>query len=328
MNELFIVTGALGHLGNTIIRYLMKQNVEIRGLIMPHEKSPHTQQVQYSHGDVRDLKSLLPLFEHIENKKVYVIHTAGIISMDEYITPLLYEVNVRGVRNVVSLCLQKHVYRFIYVSSVHALKQEDGIISETSYFSSELVKGGYAKTKAEATSFVLSSVNLGLNGIVVLPSGIIGPYGDSSNYLVQFINDYIHYHLWTCVKGGYDFVDVRDVAMGCLLAARKGRVGECYILSSQYYEMKSLLNIVKQIHEGPRLVMVPTLLAKACLPIIQGLAKLKKQRPLYTPYSLYTITHSHFFSHQKASEELGYTTRPMEVTLKDTVLWLTKGKSN
>ena len=86
------------------------------------------------HGDVRDLKSLLPLFEHIENKKVYVIHTAGIISMDEYITPLLYEVNVRGVRNVVSLCLQKHVYRFIYVSSVHALKQEDGIISETSYF--------------------------------------------------------------------------------------------------------------------------------------------------------------------------------------------------
>ena len=186
MNELFIVTGALGHLGNTIIRYLMKQNVEIRGLIMPHEKSPHTQQVQYFHGDVRDLKSLLPLFEHIENKKVYVIHTAGIISMDEYITPLLYEVNVRGVRNVVSLCLQKHVYRFIYVSSVHALKQEDGIISETSYFSSELVKGGYAKTKAEATSFVLSSVNLGLNGIVVLPSGIIGPYGDSSNYLVQF----------------------------------------------------------------------------------------------------------------------------------------------
>ena len=118
------------------------------------------------------------------------------------------------------------------------------------------------------------------------------------------------------------------VMLGCLLAARKGRVGECYILSSQYYEMKSLLNIVKQIHEGPRLVMVPTLLAKACLPIIQGLAKLKKQRPLYTPYSLYTITHSHFFSHQKASEELGYTTRPMEVTLKDTVLWLTKGKSN
>ena len=86
MNELFIVTGALGHLGNTIIRYLMKQNVEIRGLIMPHEKSPHTQQVQYFHGDVRDLKSLLPLFEHIENKKVYVIHTAGIISMDEYLS--------------------------------------------------------------------------------------------------------------------------------------------------------------------------------------------------------------------------------------------------
>ena len=47
MNELFIVTGALGHLGNTIIRYLMKQNVEIRGLIMPHEKSPHTQQVPW-----------------------------------------------------------------------------------------------------------------------------------------------------------------------------------------------------------------------------------------------------------------------------------------
>ena len=79
------------------------------------------------------------------------------------------------------------------------------------------------------------------------PSGILGPFGGTGNYLVQLVNDYIMGRLPACVKGGYDFVDVRDVAQGCLLAADKGRKGECYILSNRHYEIREVLAMVHRL---------------------------------------------------------------------------------
>ena len=69
--------------------------------------------------------------------------------------------------------------------------------------------GGYAKTKAEATRAVLKAAEEGLDVVVVHPSGILGPYDRSGNHLVQMVSEYLRGTLPACVKGGYDFVDVR-----------------------------------------------------------------------------------------------------------------------
>ena len=95
--------------------------------------------------------------------------------------------------------------------------------------------GPYAKTKAEATQAVLEAVKQGLNAVVVHPSGIIGPYDNGNNHIVKLAKDYISGKLLAGVIGGYDFVDVRDVAKGCIAAVDKGEVGECYILSNRFY---------------------------------------------------------------------------------------------
>ena len=58
-----------------------------------------------------------------------------------------------------------------------------------------------------------------------IPTGILGPYDKKGNYVVQFIYDYMKGSLPAGVKGGYDFVDVRDVAEGCLAAAEQGTCG-------------------------------------------------------------------------------------------------------
>ena len=63
---------------------------------------------------------------------------------------------------------------------------------------------------------------------------IFGSVYIGNNHLVQMVRDYMRGRITACVKGGYDFVDVRDVAQGCLLAAEKGRTGRCYILSGEY----------------------------------------------------------------------------------------------
>lgn len=324
MKNLYIITGAHGHLGNTLIRLLEKENAEIRGLILPDEPEQNHDNVTYIKGDVRSADSLRPLFENTQDRKVYVIHTAGIISIAASASPLLYDVNVKGTQNIISLCQEYSVERLIYVSSVHAIPEKDkyAVLKEIDSFSPETVDGGYAKTKALASQLVMDAAAQGLDAVILHPSGIIGPYDRSGNHLVQMITDYISGSLPACVKGGYDFVDVRDVAEGCLLAAQKGKAGECYILSNRHYEIKEVLAMVrKHWRSARRLPVLPVWFARMAVPFIQAHAKRKKSRPLYTAYSLHTLESNDKFSHNKATKELGYSPRDLEQTIIDTIRW-------
>ena len=99
-------------------------------------------------------------------------------------------------------------------------------------------------------------------------------------------------------RQGYDFVDVRDVAQGCLLALEKGKTGECYILSNRHYEIKDVLKMVRMIAGGRRLPVLPMWMARASVPFMKLYAKCKKERPLYTKYSPVSYTHLDVYKRQ------------------------------
>ena len=329
MERMYIITGASGHLGSTILRQLKGQPCQVRGLILPSEERQDIENITYVKGDVRDPESLKPLFEGCEEKETYVIHTAGIVDISGQETPVMRDVNVNGTKNILALCRQFPVKRLVHVSSVHAIPEKDSlsVLREVSYFSPDLVEGGYAKTKAEATQAVLDAVSDGLDAVVVHPSGIIGPYDAAGNHLVQLVKDYISGKLPACVRGGYDFVDVRDVADGCLKAALYGRRGECYILSNRHYEIKDVLQMVRQIVHGRKLPVLPVWMAKMAAPFMGWVAKKKNRRPLFTKYSLYTLSSNDRFDHVKATCELHYRPRDLYQTIYDTVMWLKKKKA-
>ena len=163
--------------------------------------------------------------------------------------------------------------------------------------------GGYAKTKAEATQAVLDAAAQGQDVVVVHPSGILGPYDQAGNHIVQLVKDYMRGKLPACVRGGYDFVDVRDVAQGCLLAAEKGKAGSCYILSNRHYEAKDILAMVRDVQGGRKLPVLPLWMARAAAPLFTAWARLTKRRPLFTKYSLHTLGTNDRFSHDKATAE-------------------------
>ena len=329
MTTLYIVTGAAGHLGSTILRKLRRAGAVVRGLLLPGEQPPVSPRegegkLAYIRGDVRDRASLRPLFEGTEHRRVVVFHTAGIVDIADEVTPAMAEVNVGGTKNMIDLCREHPGCRLVYVSSVHAIPEKDSlhVLEEVSHFSPDEVVGGYAKTKAIATQAVMDAAREGLDAVVVHPSGILGPYDSSRNHLVQLVSDYLHGRLPACVNGGYDFVDVRDVADGCLAAAEKGRAGECYILSNRHYEVKDVLGMVKKIGGGRKLPVLPMWMARAAAPVIGWAAKRKNRRPLYTRYSLYTLKSNDRFSHDKATRELGYHPRDLYQTIADTVAWM------
>ena len=323
---IYLVTGACGHLGSQIVGQLATRGEKIRVLKLPGENDSllDGRKVESFFGDVRDMDSLRPFFQVEPGDEAYVIHAAGIVTIAAKVDENLRRVNVEGTRNIVALCQETKVRRLLYVSSVHALpeKPRGEIIRESDAFDGNAVTGAYAKTKAEATQIVLDAGQKGLDVVVVHPSGIIGPGDMGSNHSNQIFRDYMYGHLPAVVKGGYDFVDVRDVAKGCILALERGKPGSCYILSNAHYEIRQLTDMLAKFAGiKMRPLVLPLWLVSAFAPLAETLDKLRSRRPLFTRYSLYTISTNDCFSSEKAKDELGYTVRPMEETMRDFVLW-------
>lgn len=324
---LYIVTGAAGHLGSVLIRQLAAARRQVRGLILPGQRPLfEAPGVAYYQGDVTEAASLGPLFEGAEG--AWVIHAAGLISISQGITPQMEKVNVKGVQTIVNLCLAHGAARLVYVSSVHALPEgrRGTVIREQAAFSPDAVVGGYAKTKAMASQLVMDAVAGGLNAVLVHPSGIIGPFDDGANHLVQLLRSYWEGKLPAGVRGGYDFADVRDVARGCLAAAAQGRRGEGYILSGRYATIGELMADVRLVAPVRPVPLLPVALARLAAPFVEGRARRAGKRPLFTRYSLHTLRCNSLFSHEKAEGELGYVPRDLKATVADTIFWL-QGKA-
>lgn len=326
MNKIYIITGANGFLGNNIIRKLeQEKNSEIRAFVLKGEsiKSLENLKCKIYYGDVTKKESLESVFENTEGKEVFVIHCAGIVYIKSKYNPLVYNVNVNGTKNIVDKVLNINA-KLVYISSVHAIPECDGVITETVDFDPNRVEGLYAKTKAEAAKYVMDAVKTkNLNACIIHPSGIIGPNDYGNSHLTELVKEVASGKLFACVKGGYDFVDVRDVADGVINACNKNTKGECYILSNKYITIKELSDIICDCVERKKInIVLPIWIAKIFALFFEIYYNLKKQTPLFTKYSLYTLSSNANFSNKKAKEELNFKNRDMIDTIKDTIKWI------
>ena len=333
MQRIYIITGIGGHLGNTIAKELLASGETVRGFARTNEDVTmlYGDAVSIVRGDVRDKASLEPLFfGTTEEDEIIVIHCAGIVSITGKNTRSISSVNVRGTKNVVEACKSHAVKKLIYISSVHAIPELPigNTMCEVKDFQPDMVNGFYAKTKAMATQIVLDAAEDGLDASIIHPSGIVGPNDYGHGHLTQLIINYINGNLTACVEGGYDFVDVRDVASGVIAAANKGRKGECYILSNRYIRVPDLLGMLSRITGGRQIrTVLPLWFAKATAPLAESYYKIRREAPLFTKYSLETLTSNARFTYEKARRELGYKPRDIHATLRDTVTFLIRERT-
>lgn len=328
MTRLYLVTGAAGHLGSALLSRLLELKCEVRALVLPGEPNIPKGNYELCYGDVTNKASLSTFFDNPDNpdkKELILIHCAGIVTISSKFQQLVYDVNVTGTKNVVDLALDHAVNKLVYVSSVHAIPEKPlgEVISEVYDFNPDDVVGPYAKTKSEATAYVFASAQKGLNASIVHPSGICGPFDNGRGHLTTLVIDYYKRRLTSGIDGGYDFVDVRDVVDGIIACSEKGRAGEGYILSNRYFSVREILYLLHRI-TGKKAIknFLPLWFVKLTAPLAEMYYKILKQPPLFTAYSIYTLNSNALFTHEKATRELGYKTREMEDTLRDTIEWL------
>ncbi|GAG87791.1 unnamed protein product, partial [marine sediment metagenome] len=162
----------------------------------------------------------------------------------------------------------------------------------------------------------------GLDTVIVCPTGVIGPYDYKVSEMGKLIIDFIQKRLKAYIEGAYDFVDVRDVAIGHILAAEKGKSGESYILSGEQITVNDLLQILEEISDvrAPSF-KIPVELARVIAAITFPYYSLTKTKPLFTPYSIDVLTSNSLVSCEKARQELGFSSRTIRKSIVDAFQW-------
>lgn len=320
-----VVTGATGHLGNTLVRELLSRDEAVRAVIPLGEDvtSLDGLKIEKVEGNVLDIDSLTRAFKDADT----VYHLAGILFTSPRRTRSLYEVNVSGTRNVAEACLRCGTRKLLYTSSIQALVEppKGTIFDEGSSFDPDRVVGHYAKSKAKAALEVLSAAKKGLDAVVLCPTGAIGPYdfkpSKMGKWFLDVAKDKIDGRIYT-INGIYDFVDVRDIATAQIAACRKGRSGEAYILSGERIDQRNQTLMVQEVAGvHGRCYGIPAWQLWLMAGIGYVYNWMRDTTPGITLDEARIVTSNSVISHQKALRELGFEPRPMRETIVDTIDW-------
>lgn len=313
------VTGATGHVGNVLVKELYYQGYKVTSLVLPNDNissiDPYTEIVR---GNILDYEFLK---KEIQGYDV-VFHLAGMVEIGTGKKKKIYKVNVGGVENILKVCQENHIKRLVYTSSVHAIEElpKGEVMIEPDHFDPRLVKGHYAKSKAIATDLILNQTDSNLETVVVCPTGVIGPFDYQLSNTGQIFIDYLMGRLTAYVKGSYNFVDVRDLAKGIISASIKGKNKQAYILSGDNITVKELLDLIAEYSNRKK---IRTKLAYWFILAMSYFAELyyriRRQKALFTHYSVKVLNSNHEFSKQKAIDELQFKTRSIKDSIRDTL---------
>jgi dihydroflavonol-4-reductase len=317
-----LITGATGHVGNVLTRELLARQEKVRALVLPGEDCSAIEglPIEKIEGNVLVPSSLDKAMKQVET----VYHLAGIISIMPGANEVMRRVNVIGTINVARAARKSHVRRMVYTSSIHALRRlpHGTCIDEKAGFDPHNPAGEYDRTKALASLALLKEAQKGLDTVLICPTGVLGPHDYRVSEVGHLIRSWMKRRPHVFVDGKFDWVDVRDLAQGLVLAAEKGKASEVYILGGKQVHLHKILSLVSESRGAyTSSFCIPMNLALFFSPFTEFVAKVSKSKPQFTSYSLETIRSNSKISSEKARRELGYTTRPFEETVNDTVKW-------
>ncbi len=314
------VTGASGHIGAALTRELLNKNYNVCVLEHKDKRGFEGLEVGVVKGSINDRESLHRFCSGLD----VVFHLAAKISIGINSYEFLREVNFEGTKNLVEACKKGGVKRFVYFSSIHALQQAPLEVPVDEH--RPLLKdggSGYERTKALADEWVMKQGTNGMEVIVLNPTAIIGPYDYKPSLMGRMIIKMYQGKLPLLVPGGYNWVDVRDVARAAANVVKKGKNGQRYILSGEWQTLEGIARIISRVSgKEIKKIVIPIFIARSGLPFIYAWSKLTGHQPLYTSQSLDIIIHANKnILNDKARKELGFKTRPLKETIKDTLEW-------
>jgi dihydroflavonol-4-reductase len=319
-----LVTGATGYLGVDLVQALRAQGREVRALARSDAGAARLAQTgaEVVRADVTEPDSLTAALDGVTR----VFHLAGVVGHRARDDERLRAVNVDGARNVLAACRTAGVERVVFTSSVAAM----GPAATPGYPRDEgawMLDGDdgrpdfrYARTKAAGEQLAIQAAADGLDVVVVNPGFVIGP-GDIHRVSSWAVEEYLRGNLRFTIDGGLSYVDGRDVVTGHLLAEERGRTGERYILTNEEGNLSHrdfFARVGRVTGTRRRQLHLPK---GVLLPLLRVGSALRLPLPLDSD-ELASSSRWWFYTAAKARSELGFETRPLDETIRDTADWL------
>ncbi|WP_374656276.1 NAD-dependent epimerase/dehydratase family protein [Dongia sp.] len=323
-----LVTGGCGFMGRHLVSLLSARGERVRVLDLrdwPQSPvQPQPANVEFRQGSIRDRAVLRRAMAGVSR----VFHLAANPNLWAADPNMFHEVNYEGTCRVLDAAAEANVARFVYTSTESILKNinaprssRNALIDEKVRHTVGDVPGPYCRSKFRAEEAAKAAADTGMPLVIVNPTMPIGP-GDflltpPTKMILGFLNGTTPAYL-DC---DFNLVDARDAALGHLLAAEHGRIGERYILG---HENLSLGHLLCELERLTGLAMpkrkVPYWLAYVSALVSEGVANLTKEPPMAPLTGVRLARSSMAFDCSKAQKELHWQCRPLEQSLRDTVL--------
>lgn len=322
MTRTFLVTGASGFIGGHLVAALLEKGERVRALVRD-KNATHLMthpNLELCVGALEDESALAAACTGVN----VVVHSAAAISHHRSDRALMWRTNVDGTRHLLSASVAKKVAKFVHVSSIvtiGALETPTTPLTEESPYTLPHALG-YPDSKRAAEILVQDSVQRGeLDAVIVNPATVYGT-GDARKESRGFQGKVARGALSFYPRGGVNVVSVHDVVAGIIAAEHLGRSGERYVLGGDNIYICELFNLIAECAgvKPPR-IPLPTSLLRACGVLGDLLQSIGLPVPLDSDAAC-TATMYHWFSSEKAKRELGFTARPWQDAVKESVQWM------
>ncbi len=315
------VTGGTGFIGSNLIRVLLKEGYHVKALVRPHSCLNNLQglDLEIIRGDLNDPN----LAGKMKGSQV-LFHVAAHYSLWQKDRSQLYESNVLGTRQVLAAARAAKLERTVYTSSVAAIGvgKAGESVDETYQSPVETLVGHYKKSKYYGEQEAYRAFELGQDIVIVNPSTPIGPWDIKPTPTGEIILRFLRRQMPAYVNTGLNLIDVRDVALGHLLALNKGKTGERYILGHQNLTLKEILELLTEITGLPS----PQVTLPLWLPL--GIAWLEEyllaplgKTPSVPLDGVKMSQQAMYYDCRRAVNELGLPQSSIKKALKDAVDW-------
>ncbi len=312
------MTGASGFLGWHIARLLTERGYQVRALCRPSSQLRELS-VERVTGDLRDPESLVRAVVRCD----LVFHVAADYRLWSKNPQDLYQSNVDGTRNILDAAERACVGRIVYTSTVGCIGMpKDRVGDEETPVSISDMTEHYKRSKWLAEQIALEKARAGLPVVIVNPTAPIGDHDWKPTPTGKIILDFLRNKLPAFVDTGLNLVDVRDVAIGHLLAAEHGRPGERYILGCENLTLQQILGRLSAIANKPAPTMkVPYAIAYAAGVVTTAWAHVSGVPPIAPLEGVRMARKKMFVTHAKAQRELGFSPGSVDAALQRAITW-------
>lgn len=318
-----LLTGGAGFVGSNVVRVLRERypQAKLRVMHLPRENLLNLKgmdEVELVAGDVLKQDEVDRAVAGCD----VVFHLAAIYAVWLPDMSLIGKVNVEGTRNVLESCLKQGVKRVVHTSSAvcYCGHGPDVVCTEESPFA--MHGSHYAESKFASHKVAQEYAKKGLDVVIVCPVGPVGPGDVGPTPTGRMIAEAFHMPVKVAMRSRMNLIDVRDCAVGHVLALEKGRTGESYLLGGEIVWHRELLE--RALRVSGRSARVFEVNPKVLLPyayVATFLARFTKKAPLVTPMELHHAGGGLVCDAAKARRELGLVTRPLDETLRDALSW-------